>query len=87
MYESQINAIVGWMTDVTQMMKIVAEELNKNALKISQVDDFTAVGATGPIRLVLTGPRGFRIDGGRNRDRTCDLCNVTAALSQLSYAP
>lgn len=27
------------------------------------------------------------IDGRRNRDRTCDLCLVRAALSQLSYPP
>ena len=26
-------------------------------------------------------------DGRRNRDRTCDLCLVRAALSQLSYPP
>lgn len=31
--------------------------------------------------------RNAELIGGRNRDRTCDLCNVTAALSQLSYAP
>ena len=30
-------------------------------------------------------PHSFR--GRRNRDRTCDLCLVRAALSQLSYPP
>lgn len=28
-----------------------------------------------------------KTDGRRNRDRTCDLCLVRAALSQLSYPP
>lgn len=31
--------------------------------------------------------RAFNHRGRRNRDRTCDLCLVRAALSQLSYPP
>lgn len=27
------------------------------------------------------------LDGGLERDRTVDLCNAIAALSQLSYEP
>ena len=36
---------------------------------------------------IRSSPEGRAKDGGREEDRTPDLCIANAALSQLSYAP
>ncbi len=38
----------------------------------------------GPVQVYCYNPEQYLKGGGRYWDRTSDLCNVTAALSQLS---